>query len=123
MHRLQVKRARAPAGQQEREEAEVEQRKTQAHQALTFLFVFRCGFGLLKKVPPCRVWFLTTTIIPTNFSSLALGSLYISTQPPIELGWLFGCRTPKRTAGGAVRETTQRPGFMMNHGTFRDRVS
>ena len=40
----------------------------------------------------------------------------------IELGWLFGCRTPKRTAGGAVRETTQRPGFM-NHGTFRDRVS
>jgi hypothetical protein len=49
LHRLQVKRARAPAGQQEREEAEAEQRKTHAHHALTFLFVFRCGFGLLKK--------------------------------------------------------------------------
>ena len=41
--------ARAPAGQQEREEAEAEQRKTQAQQALTFLFVFQCGFGLFKK--------------------------------------------------------------------------
>jgi len=46
LHRLQVKCARAPAaGQQEREEAEAEQRKTQAHQSLTFLFFFDAGLA------------------------------------------------------------------------------
>ena len=67
-----------------------------------------------KRKTPCRVWFLATTITLTFFSSLALGSLSVVTQPPIELGWLFGCCTPKRTAGGAVCETPQRPGFI-NH--------
>ena len=51
MHRLHIKRARAPAGQQEREEAEVEQRKTQAHQAPSadFPFCFSMRVWLVKK--------------------------------------------------------------------------